>query len=96
MTTTNFDVNATIVSLVSDLVSNSANGVWSGTMTEFRNELLSYVSRKERTFVPGSAASMRVALNKVVNRISRSEKIRTNFTRTTDKSRVRLVVFTAR
>lgn len=95
-TATELDVNSEIVNTVASLIENSKNGSWSGTMTEFRKILSRGMKKAQRNELPGSPSALRVALNKVVRRISRNEKITTSFTRTSDRSRTRLVVFTAR
>jgi hypothetical protein len=69
---------------------------WQGTMTDL---FITIEDRRKMGSIPanwpGSASALRVALNKVVNRL-RNAGIGVRFTRSTNHARTRLVEFIAR
>lgn len=67
---------------------------WVGTMTELNDTLKNRVNSMPGDW-PGSASALRVALNKVVNRL-RNAGVSVRFTRSTDHTRTRLVEFSVR
>lgn len=79
---------------VSDMIFNGIKGIakrrkttWVGTMTELGMTLQ---NRVQSDNWPGSASALRVALNKVVNRL-RNAGVSVRFTRSNDQNRTRLV-----
>ena len=79
-----------IVSLV------SRRGLWSGSMTELNAALV----RAMRSHVPASwpktPSLLRLAVNRVVNKLRRTGGIKVTFTRTPDHDRKRVVTFARR
>lgn len=67
---------------------------WVGTMTELNDSLQNRVSSMPGNW-PGSSSALRVALNRVVNRL-RNAGVSVHFTRSTDHTRTRLVEFSVR
>lgn len=90
---TNNDVSNTIVSGVKSIVRRRTTP-WMGTMTDLGDALENRVNSVPANW-PGSASALRVALNKVVNRL-RNAGISVRFTRSTDHTRTRLVEFIVR
>lgn len=84
--------------LVSDIMVRGVSSVlikrkvWKGTMTSLTSSLIRVLSKKQRLSLPGSPSALRVALNKVLTRLSKSG-ITAKFNRTSDYSRTRLVHF---
>jgi len=66
---------------------------WTGTMTRLTSSLNRVLSKRQRTFLPGSPSALRLVINRVANRL-RSRGIGVRFGRTTDHSRTRFVRFT--
>lgn len=64
---------------------------WTGTMTSLQREL-SRVTGTDRKMLPGSPSALRVALNRVVNRL-RNRKVSVKFVRANDRVRTRNVKF---
>jgi hypothetical protein len=69
-----------ILNAVIDLVRDSDDEVWFGTMTQLRTSILKTVSKDDIVNIPGSASALRVVLNSVVNRL-RVRKISVKFGR---------------
>ena len=69
-----------ILNAVLDLVRNSDDEVWFGTMTNLRASILGAVSKDDVVIIPKSASALRVVLNRVVNRL-RVRKISVKFGR---------------
>lgn len=67
---------------------------WQGTVTDLGDALENRVNSMPANW-PGSASALRVALNRVVNRL-RNAGISVRFTRSTDHTRTRLVEFIVR
>ena len=86
------DVSNTIFNGVKSIVKRRATP-WVGTMTEL-DQLLNRVNSTPKNW-PGSASALRVALNKVVNRL-RNAGVSVRFKRSTDHTRTRLVEFRVR
>jgi len=86
-----FDVNNTVLDGVLRVLDN--RNVWTGTMTDLRKELVTYIGNKSN--LPRSPSALRVVLNRVVNRI-RVRGISVKFGRTTDHTRTRYVRFVTR
>jgi hypothetical protein len=78
---------------ISSIVEKQNVGTWIGTMTELTTALNRVLSRKQRSLLPRSPSALRVAINKVVNRL-RNRGIGVRFGRTTDHARTRYVRFT--
>jgi hypothetical protein len=68
-------------------------GIWKGTMSELSTALNRVLSKRQRTFLPGSPGALRTVINRVVNRL-RNRGIGVKFGRTTDHMRTRFVRFT--
>lgn len=90
---TNNDVSNTIFSGVKSIVRRRTTP-WVGTMTDLGDALENRVNSMPANW-PGSASALRVALNRVVNRL-RNAGISVRFTRSTDHTRTRLVEFIVR
>lgn len=93
---TNVQVNS-VESVVFNGVMSVVSGVrkgrsWTGTMTDLQSALVSQLSRKESSVLPGSPSALRVVLNRVVNRL-RNRSVSVKFGRTTDHTRTRYVKF---
>ena len=93
---TNVQVNS-VESVVFNGVMSVVSGVrkgrsWTGTMTDLQSALVSQLSRKESSVLPGSPSALRVVLNRVVNRL-RNRSVSVKFGRTTDHTRTRYVRF---
>lgn len=93
---TNVQVNS-VESVVFNGVMSVVSGVrkgrsWTGTMTDLQSALVSELSRKESSVLPGSPSALRVVLNRVVNRL-RNRSVSVKFGRTTDHTRTRYVRF---
>ena len=69
----------------------SSKQIWSGTMTSLQREL-SRVVGNNKAMLPGSPAALRVALNRVINRL-RNRKVSVKFVRANDRVRTRTVKF---
>ncbi len=82
--------NLLLSSILSLLNKNSLNS-WQGTMTDLNSALVKMLKIK-KTQLPGSPSSLRVALNRVVNRLRR-KSVSIQFRRSSDRSRTRLVRF---
>lgn len=92
----NVQVNS-VESVVFNGVMSVVSGVrkgrsWTGTMTDLQSALVSQLSRKESSVLPGSPSALRVVLNRVVNRL-RNRSVSVKFGRTTDHTRTRYVKF---
>jgi hypothetical protein len=90
--TTSNDVESVIFRGVTSVVERQSSGLWKGTMSELTTALTRVLSRKQRTFLPGSPAALRMVVNRVVNRL-RNRGIGVKFGRTTDHTRTRFVRF---
>lgn len=66
-------------------------GTWSGTMTSLQRELSREVGANRKS-LPGSPSALRVALNRVVNRL-RNRRVSVKFIRANDRARTRTVKF---
>ena len=66
---------------------------WTGTMTRLTSSLNRVLSKRQRTFLPGSPSALRLVINRVANRL-RNRGIGVRFGRTTDHGRTRFVRFT--
>lgn len=66
---------------------------WIGTMTELNSALVKVLGKKQANNLPGSPSSLRVVLNRIINRL-RNRKISVKFARTNDHFRTRYVKFT--
>lgn len=93
---TNVQVNS-VESVVFNGVMSVVSGVrkgrsWTGTMTDLQSALVSQLSRKESSVLPGSPSALRVVLNRVVNKL-RNRSVSVKFGRTTDHTRTRYVRF---
>lgn len=72
-----------------------SQGVWTGTMTSLQTALkrTKVLSVNQKSLLPRSPSALRIAVNRVVNRL-RSRGIGVKFGRTTDHTRTRFVRFT--
>lgn len=86
-------VSDTIVSGVKMMMRRRATP-WVGTMTELNAALRNKTNSMPANW-PGSASALRVALNRVVNRL-RNAGVSVHFTRSNDHTRTRLVEFSVR
>lgn len=86
------DVDSIIFRGVSSVVERKES-IWKGTMSELASALNRVLSKKQRTMLPGSPSALRIAVNRVVNRL-RNRGIGVRFGRTTDHARTRFVRFT--
>jgi len=87
------NVSDAIVSGVISVVKDHSDSEWVGTMTALNAALVKEMGRKNVPATwPGSPSALRVAINKVVNRI-RNKGVSVRFVRTPDHMRTRLVVF---
>lgn len=86
----NEDVSEVLFSSIFSVVKDRSE--WMGTMTDLNTTLTKKIGAKNvpETW-PGSPSALRVALNKVVNRI-RNKGVSVKFVRTPDHTRTRLVV----
>jgi hypothetical protein len=78
---------------ITSVVRNQSASNWMGTMTSLTTALNRVLSRRQRTLLPGSPSALRLAINRVANRL-RNRGIGVRFSRSTDHSRTRLVKFT--
>jgi hypothetical protein len=67
-------------------------GNWQGTMTELSSQLSRSLSRKENSLLPASPSSLRLALNRIINRV-RNRGVSVKFGRQLDRNRTRFVRF---
>lgn len=72
-----------------------SDNVWMGTMTDLGLALSRAVRRGAGKTLPGSSSSLRVVLNRIVNRL-RSRGVSVRFGRTTDHMRTRFVKLVTR
>lgn len=86
------DVNDVVCRGILSVVERRSNGNWLGTMTELVTALNRVLSKRQRTFLPGSPGALRVTINNVANRL-RNRGIGVRFGRTTDHTRTRYVRF---
>jgi hypothetical protein len=86
------EVSNTIFSSVRSIVARRTTP-WVGTMTELGETIENRVSVPKNW--PGSASALRVAFNRVINRL-RNAGVSVRFTRSTNHMRTRLVVLTVR
>lgn len=82
--------NTLVKSVISVLEKRSTP--WVGTMTELNNTIVRTLGKKVPSSWPKSPSALRVALNRVVNRI-RNAGVSVRFVRSTNHERNRLVVF---
>lgn len=75
------------------MASRGSAAPWIGTMTQLNEVLAKMLGKRDRKLLPKSSSALRVALNRVVNRL-RNRKISVKFGRTTDHTRTRFVKFT--
>jgi hypothetical protein len=68
-------------------------GIWVGTMTNLKTALHRVSSKNQRALLPASPAALRIAINRIANRL-RNRGIGVRFSRTTDHARTRYVRFT--
>lgn len=87
----NIKVNEIVMNGILSIIDNK-NSTWQGTMTELSSALSRNLGRKQSQMLPGSPSALRVAVNRVVNRI-RARGISVRFARTTDHMRTRFVKF---
>lgn len=86
-------VNTLQKALINDgLLNGKSKSTWVGTMTELHSAMMRVAGRKNSRQLPQSASSLRVVLNRVINRV-RCRGITVNFSRSTDYNRTRLVTF---
>ena len=74
------------------LLTGKSKHEWVGTMTDLRKEMVRVAGRSQAKVLPQSASALRVALDRVINRV-RCRGITVSFTRSTDYNRTRLVSF---
>jgi hypothetical protein len=77
------------------IVSKTKNNSWQGTMTDLNRSLSKYLGKKISRELPGSPSALRVAVNRIINRL-RKQSVSTKFTRSSDHMRTRYVSFTSR
>ena len=77
---------------VLQVIRNSKNGEWVGTMTQLRKQVSRLVGS---TTVPGSPSAMRVTVNNILRRI-RKAGVSVKFGRSSDSTRTRYVKFITR
>lgn len=91
------DVDSVVLDGVLTLLEKGATrqhaSVWNGTMTELNSALVRVLGRKKSSVLPGSPSSLRVVLNRVVNKL-RNRSVGVRFVRSSDHSRTRYVRFT--
>jgi hypothetical protein len=87
-------VSNTLLNGVKTIV-NRKSGPWTGTMTELNIALANTLRSSLPQNWPSSPSALRVALNRVIRRV-RGEGISVRFTRTSDRSRTRLVQLSIR
>lgn len=90
---TNNEVNEVMIRGIISVMRGQSGSTWTGTMTNLTTALNRVLSQRQRTIIPGSPGALRVAINRVVNRL-RNRGIGVRFGRTTDHTRTRYVRFT--
>jgi hypothetical protein len=78
---------------IMSMTESQSTSSWTGTMTRLTSALNRVLSKRQRTFLPGSPSALRLVINRVANRL-RSRGVGVRFGRTTDHSRTRFVRFT--
>jgi hypothetical protein len=78
---------------IMSMTESQSTSSWTGTMTRLTSALNRVLSKRQRTFLPGSPSALRLVINRVANRL-RSGGVGVRFGRTTDHSRTRFVRFT--
>ncbi len=63
---------------------------WEGTMTDLNSMLVRVLGTKKSKMLPGSPSSLRVVLNRIMNRL-RVRGVKVTFGRMTDRVRTRFV-----
>lgn|SRR5271169_4245188 len=89
---TNINVDEVILNGILTMLDKQAQHSWIGTMTELDVALERVLGRKHSNSLPGSPGALRVAVNRVINRL-RSRRVSVKFSRTKDHARTRLVSF---
>ena len=82
----------TVMNGIISIIDKTNKQTWTGTMTELSMALNKSLSRDQIAVLPGSPSALRVAVNRVVNRL-RNRKVSIKFTRTNDRARTRFVRF---
>jgi hypothetical protein len=77
---------------IMSMTESQSTSSWTGTMTRLTSALNRVLSKRQRTFLPGSPSALRLVINRVANRL-RSRGVGVRFGRTTDHSRTRFVKF---
>lgn len=90
---TNNEVNEVMIRGIISVMRGQSGSIWTGTMTNLTTALNRVLSQRQRTIIPGSPGALRVAINRVVNRL-RNRGVGVRFGRTTDHARTRYVRFT--
>jgi len=86
------EVDEVIFRGITSIMERQSVSIWTGTMTNLTTALNRVLSRRQRTLLPGSPGALRVATNRVVNRL-RNRGISVRFGRTPDHARTRYVRF---
>lgn len=76
----NSDINNIIFNGILNIIEKNDN-TWSGTMTQLNEKLSKVIGKSNSSLLPGSPSALRIALNKVVNRI-RNRGVSVRFNRT--------------
>lgn len=92
-TTATNDVDSVVLAGVLSILGRRTMSSWNGTMTDLNSALVRVLGRKKSLVLPGSPGSLRVVLNRIVNRL-RTRSVSVRFGRTSDHSRTRYVRFT--
>jgi hypothetical protein len=87
------DISEIVFRGINSIMEGQSGSNWTGTMTNLTTALNRVLSKRQRTFLPGSPGALRVVINRVVNRL-RNRGIGVRFGRTTDHARTRFVRFT--
>lgn len=86
-------VDSMVLDGVISMMERHTASAWRGTMTDLNTALVRVLGRKRSEILPRSPSSLRVVLNRIVNRL-RSRSVGVRFTRSSDHSRTRYVRFT--
>lgn len=86
------NVDDVVLRGISSVMGRQSVRTWMGTMTELTTALNRVLSRKQRTFLPGSPSALRMVIDRVANRL-RSKGVGVRFGRTSDHTRTRFVKF---
>jgi len=86
-------VDSTVLDGILSVLERHSKSAWRGTMTDLNSALVRVLGRKKSEVLPRSPSSLRVVLNRIVNRL-RNRSVGVRFVRSSDHSRTRYVKFT--